>query len=336
MNHRCAGFRAGLRTGAVAALVVLLFAACATVPKRSPSEWLGVLPANASMYVSFAAKGSADLVKKALAGAGPDFQDVGTLMDRTERLVAAITLTRGAPARFDVAALGSYPSGIIAMRLRGNKEWSETATPGGKYWQWSKAGLQMSIPNDGILLASNGGIERLLGHWASPIVLTIPPDAAQDMLKSDFVLYMPELPGNLTESAAQKGMSLPIQEVWLNAVKGKDGYVLSGTVNTGTEREAKILALALRLGLVAWMRSQNIPGAAERLGPVTVQPVGLQVKLAGLQVTNEEIIPLFLSFVKGLNQPAAPAATPAPAPAPEPAPAPPPDTDSTSGASETE
>ena len=45
---------------------------------------------------------------------------------------------------------------------------------------------------------------------------------------------MPELPGNLTESAAQKGMSLPIQEVWLNAVKGKDGYVFSGTVNTTT------------------------------------------------------------------------------------------------------
>ena len=56
-----------------------------------------------------------------------------------------------------------------------------------------------------------------------PSALSIPPDAAQDMQKSDFVLYMPELPGNLTESAAQKGMSLPIQEVWMNAVKGELG-----------------------------------------------------------------------------------------------------------------
>ena len=42
---------------------------------------------------------------------------------------------------------------------------------------------------------------------------------------------------------------------------------------------------------------------AQRLAPVTIKPVGLQVRLAGLRVTNDEIIPLFLSFVKGLNAP---------------------------------
>lgn len=294
-------------TLSAAALVLLLLASCATVPQRTPSEWLGVLPEDATMYVSFSVTGSADLIRKALKDAGPDFQDVGSLMDRTKRLVGAVTLAKGASARFDVAALGGYPSGIIGLRLRGNKEWKETSSPSGTYWQWSKAGLQMGIPNNGILLASNGGIERLLSRWASPIALTIPPDAARDMLNADFVLYMPELPGKLTESAAQKGMSLPIQEVWMNAVKGKGGYELSGTVNTSSEREAKVVALALRLGLVAWMRSQSVPDAAERLKPVTVSPVGLQVKLAGLHVTDAEIIPLFLSFVKGLNASTAPA-----------------------------
>jgi hypothetical protein len=297
-----------LRLGPAAGALLLFLAACATVPQRTPADWLGVLPENATMYVSFSVSGSANLVRKALKDAGPDFQDVGTLMDRTNRLVAAVTLAKGTPARFDVASMGSYPSGIIGMRLRGNKEWKEATTPSGKYWQWSKAGLQMGIPNDGILLASNGGIERLLSRWASPIPLSIPPDAAQDMLKSDFVLYMPELPGNMTESAAQKGMSLPIQEVWLNAVKGRDGYELSGTVNTSSEQKAKVLALALRLGLVAWMRSQSLPDAAERLKTVTITPVSLQVKLAGLHVTDAEIIPLFLSFVKGLNAPPEPEA----------------------------
>jgi hypothetical protein len=301
-----------LRIPTAAAMVLLSLASCATVPRRTPSEWLGVLPMDATMYVSFSVTGSADLIRKALKDAGPDFQDVGSLMDRTKRLVGAVTLKQGTPARFDVAALGGYPSGIIGMRLGGNKEWKEIASPSGKYWQWSKAGLQMGIPNNGILLASNGGIERLLSRWAAPIALTIPPDAAQDMLGSDFVLYMPELPGNLTESAAQKGLSLPIQEVWMNAVKGKDGYELSGTVNTGSEKEAKVLALALRLGLVAWMRSQSVVDFAERLKPVTVSPVGMQVKLAGLHVTDVEIIPLFLSFVKGLNAPPAPAPDQAP------------------------
>ena len=290
-----------------AAVVLVLLASCATVPKRSPAQWLGILPEDATMYVSFAVTGSADLVRKALKEAGPDLQDVGSLLDRTQRLVAAVTLTKGTPVRFDVAALGGYPSGIIGMRLRGNKEWAETSGTSGKYWQWSKAGLQMVIPNNGILLASNGGIERLLSHWTSPVALSIPPDAALDMQSSDFVLYMPELPGNLTESAAQKGMSLPIQEVWLNAQKGKSGYELSGTVNTSSGQKAQVLAIALRLGLVAWLRSQNIVDAGERLKTVTVTAAGLQVKLAGLHVTNEEIIPLFLSFVKGVGSAPEPA-----------------------------
>lgn len=253
------------------------------------------------MYVSFSVTGSADLIKKALKDAGPDLKDVSSLLDRTKRLVAAVTLTKGLPARFDIAALGGYPSGLIGMRLRGNKEWAEAKSPSGKYWQWSKAGLQMVIPDNGILLASNGGIEGLLSRWTSPSSLSIPPDAALDMQNADFVLYMPELPGGLTESAVQKGMSLPIREVWLNAVKGKSGYELSGTVNTSSEQNAKVLAFALRIGLVAWMRSQNMADAAERLKPVTVTAVGVQVKLAGLHVTDDEVVPLFLSLVTGLG-----------------------------------
>jgi len=299
-----------LRRALPAAAGLLLLASCTSVPSRAPSEWMGVLPENATMYLSFSVAGSADVIKKALKGAGPDLQDVSTLMDRTSRLVGAVTLERGSPARFDVVALGSYPSGIIGMRLRGNKEWKETPSAYGAFWQWSKAGLQMGIRNDAVLLASNGGIETLLSRWGSPVTLTIPPDAALDMKKSDFVLYMPELPGNLAESAAQKGMSLPIQEVWMNAVKVKGGYVLSGTVNTGSEEKARVVALALRLGLVAWMRSQQVPEAAERLKTVTVGPVGLQVRLAGLQVTDEEIVPLFLSFIKDLGSAPAPAAAP--------------------------
>ncbi len=297
-----------------AAAAALVLASCASVPSRLPSEWMGVLPENATMYLSFSVAGSADVIKKALKGAGPDLQDVSTLMDRTSRMVGAVTLSPGAPARFDVVALGNYPSGIIGMRLRGSKEWKETATAQGSYWQWSKAGLQMGIPNNGILLASNGGIETLLARWGTPVTLTIPPDAVADMKKSDFVLYMPELPGNLTESAAQKGMSLPIQEVWMNAVKVKGGYDLSGTVNTSSEQKAKVVALAVKLGLVAWLRSQQGPEAAERLKTVTVSPTGLQVKMTGLQVTDEEIVPLFLSLLGSLSRPPAPPAEDAAAP----------------------
>jgi hypothetical protein len=296
--------RSGL---AVAAAALLVLASCASVPQREPSEWLGALPTDATLYASLSVTGSKDLLKKILADAGKDFKDVASLTDMTNRLVCSVTLVKGSPVRLSVVALGNYPSGIIGMRLGGNKEWSKASTPDGGYWQWSKAGIQVSLPNNAILLASNGGIGELLAGWRTPSVVAMPPDVAYDMKTADLVLYMPVLPGGLAENADSKGVHLPIQEVWLNAVKAQAGYDISGTANTGSEREAKILTLALKLGIVAWMRTQNIPNVAERLKTITVTPNGLQVKLAGLHLSDDEIIPLFLSLMKGFS-PAEPAA----------------------------
>jgi hypothetical protein len=284
--------------------VLLTLASCATVPQRPSSEWLGVLPADATIYVSLSVSGSGELIRKALKSAGPDLQDVNTLVDMTKRLVCSVTLAKGTPARFAVVALGGYPGGLIGMRLSGNKEWTQKKGPAGPHWEWAKLGIQMSIPNNGILLASNGDIDSLLAHWAAPLPLVLPPEVASDMERTDIVLYMPELPGGLQQSAAQNGVHIPLKEIWLNAVKFKGGYTFSGTANTSSGQEAELLTLILRLGIVGWMRSENLPDTAERLKMISVSPSGSQVKLAGLRFTDEEVIPFFLSLLKGLSPPA--------------------------------
>jgi hypothetical protein len=290
--------------GACAAAILL--ASCATVPQRTSSEWLGVLPAGATAYASLAVRGSADFIKKALKDAGPGFQDVGSLVDMTKRLVCSVTVAKGSPARFSVVGLGNYPSGLIGLRLSGNKDWKWRKGASGPYWEWSKAGIQMTIPNNGILLAANGAVDALLARWGAPVPLTVPPDVAGDMETTDLVLYLPELPGGLAQSAEASGMRIPIKEIWVDAARGQGGYALTGTANTGSEKEAKLLALVLRLGLVAWLRSENVPNVADRLKTVTVTAGGVQVKLAGLQFSEDEIIPLFLSLVKGLSPEEAP------------------------------
>jgi hypothetical protein len=260
-----------------------------------------VLPNDATLYASLSVAGSAELIKKALKDAGPAFNDVGTLVDRTQRMVCSVTLVNGETARFSVVALGSYPPGIIGMRLAGNKDWAQMKSPAGTHWEWKKAGLQVSIPNSAILLASNGAVDQLLSRWSAPPVLAMPSDVAHDMEGTDLVLYMPELPGGLAESAAQNGVHIPIQEVWLDAVKAPGGYNVFGTANTSSEKEAKLVTLVLRLGIVAWMRTNQVSNIAERLKTVNVTAIGPQVKLTGLVFTEAEIIPMFLSLVKGLS-----------------------------------
>jgi hypothetical protein len=289
------GLKALARGGAC--LVVLALAACVTVPERTQSEWLGALPADATAYVSLTVPGSSSMIKKILAKAGPGTEDIGTLLDMTQRLVCSVTLGKDAAPRFSAVALGGYPAGIIGMRLGGNKEWARKSGPTGSYWEWSKNGVQMSIPGNSLLLAANGDMDLLLARWSSPLPLAVPADVAADMEKTDLVLYMPELPGNLAESAAQKGLRLPIQEIWVDALKVSGGYDISGTANTGSAQEAKILSLALKLGLVAWMRTEKISDTASKLKTIVVSPVGIQVKLSGLHLSEDEVIALFLSVI---------------------------------------
>ena len=103
------------------------------------------------------------------------------------------------------------------------------------------------------------------------------------------VLYLPELPGGIGERGDPRRCP-PIQEVWLSAAKAHRvrGH---GHREHGSEREAKLVALVLRLALVAWMRTQNLPNAAERLKAVSISADGTQVKLSGLASTMTRSCP---------------------------------------------
>jgi hypothetical protein len=307
-----------LRLASACCAALVFLAACATIPQRTTSEWAGVLPPGATLYASLAVKGSADFIKRLLKESGPGAQDLNALIDRTDRMVASVTLSRGEQPQFSVVALGSYPSAFIGMRLAGNKEWARKSGDTGGWWEWGKVGLQMSIPNDAIMLAANGDVQSLLARWGSPRPLPVPADVAEDMQKMAFVLYMPELPGGMTENAEKNGVHLPIQDVWMSASKAPGAYVVSGTANTTTEKEAKLLTLVIRLGVVAWMRTQNVPNTSERLKSISVVPVGTQVRLSGMRVGEDELIPLFLALLKSMSPPPEPPEEPAgAAPLPE-------------------
>ncbi len=290
-----------------AAFGLLLIASCATVPQRSPVEWMGVLPGDATMYISVSVPQSADLIRKTLKESGPAFNDVITLSDMTKRLLVSVTVTKGAPMRFAAVAMGGYPSVLIGMSLSGKKEWKQVSLPEGNFYLWNKANLQLSIPNGSILLAANGDMPTLLSRYKSPVPLPIPSEVASDMTKTDIVLYMPQLPGGIGEGGTDQPVAaesdarphLPIREVWVDAMKTKDGYLLGATVNTGTEKQAQVLSLVLRIGIVAWMKTNNVPQAAERLRGISVSPQGTSVLVKGIAVRDGEIMPLILTLLNG-------------------------------------
>ena len=66
------------------------------------------------------------------------------------------------------------------------------------------------------------------------------------MVRTDFVLYMPELPGGLGQGPVEQPVAeesgtarLPIREVWLDAMKTRAATSSAATVNTTSEQKAK-------------------------------------------------------------------------------------------------
>jgi hypothetical protein len=304
-RHRARGHRKGflvkirctaLAAGAAAAAALLL-AGCATAPVRPAAQWLGVLPDSATLYVSLDVGRSADVLRSALGQAGPDVQKVEPLLERTRRLYAAVETAAGSSPRISMVAIGSYPAGLIRSRLCGSRSWKTVKSPAGKYYVSSKAGLQVGVPGGYAVLASTGSMETLLARFAAPIAPAMPLEAAEGMDQADLSLYLPELPGSLpgTPGAA----TLPIREVWLEARRADDRYEVAGTCNTASERDARSLVLLLKLGLVAWMRSQGLADVSGRLSTVTVAAEGTQVRLAGLSFAKDELVPVLLSLAGG-------------------------------------
>jgi hypothetical protein len=281
-----------------AAALSLFLASCATVPERPMEQWLGLLPDSGTLYVSMSVQPMSAALKKAFKDAGPAFKDLGTIVDMTKKMYASVTLVPEQAPRFSAVALGNYPSFFVGFRLGTSADWKGKSSEAGSWFENAKAGLQVSVPADSVLVASTGDIETLIPRLRESPAMPVPPDVARDMEQSDLVLYLPELPSSITEKAAGT-MRIPVKQVWLTARKVAAGYEVGGTANTETEKDAKLLAVVMRLALVAWLRSQALENPGERLSRVTVQPQSNQLVLSGLSFTDEEIVPVILSLISG-------------------------------------
>ncbi len=288
-------FRRAAAAGATALLLAL--AGCATAPVRPAAQWLGVLPGDATLYLSLDVPASADVIQAALKTADPDVREMGPLLERMNRLYAAVALAEGSPPRLSAIALGSFPAGMIRSKLCGSRAWDTVKSPAGKYYTNVKSGLQVSVPGPWAVLVSAGSMDGLLARFAMPVAPAMPPEVADDMESADLVLYLPSLPGGLGGAASGAGAaSVPIREVWLQARREGDRYLVSGACNTASERDARSVVLLVKLGLVQWLRSQNLPDVGERLKTVTVAAEGQQVKLAGLAFGKDELVPVLLGL----------------------------------------
>ena len=166
------------------------------------------------------------------------------------------------------------------------------------FYRSSSAGLDVKVPQSGLVLFSNDDIEKVYRKTYRERELFIPYDVSQRMAESLFGIYMekPHDIGFLTDQIPE-AMLLSMNSIWLVLNGVKDDYRVSGVLLLSTEQASRVLGTTLRLNYLKTIRKLEVPieGWKEH-----IDEDGKTITLAGMYISNEEVYDLLSTVLDSI------------------------------------
>jgi len=333
-NDRAAGGKARpLRTGragvvrgsaaAAAVVVALLVAGCATLPPlAAPRDegWYGVLPSGGGAYLSIAVGANRAVVKELLSESGVSQGAMQEVIDRTDRVIWCVgrpgAKRPGTPPPFAAVATGSYPKGLVDLRLGASGQWNRVAAPlsgsaGGTnpvtwWWENRTNGLQLVLASRTIAFLSNGEIGAVVARLTGPESHAVPRAVRERLDAADFALYLPH-PEDLLQASAPFGEMVPVEGlvITVNRAMGSaadSDWVATGYVTMRSPRDARVFAVALKLLIASQgMGEGAFGGIPLPLVQARVIVDGPTIELSNMRIGRDRLGELFAGFVNQMG-----------------------------------
>ena len=287
-----------MKKSLVLILPVVILVSCATLPPERPAGgWIGVLPPESTFFLSLNIPYSGELLLSILKEKNISAPEIHSIMDRTERIYAGVHLSRITPTAFSLVALGNYPAFLVNIPLKANKEWQKVESPR-PYWQQANGILQVAVPENNLVFAANGSIERMLNKLENPGSNPFPWEAVWEMERADALIFFPVLPSTDREAGLER---LPIKEVWISAYrsasKEEPTYELLGVFNLIEVKNKRAVEALFRLLMVAWLRKAEVSSPVEQLKSLKISVSAERVRISGLRFSEAEIVDFFGLFL---------------------------------------
>jgi hypothetical protein len=264
-------------------------ASCATPPPQKPvSTWLGMLPAESSLLISIKnVKGTRPLLNGLLGRMKLDVPDVRTLLDKTEKIFAAVTFSEKGPLLFSILLIGRYPRAWISFGMGFNKNWRRAASSAG-YWEHKKTKLKLAHHAGYMIILSNGNMEKLLSLSRQPEPGTYMQEIALALDTADGFFLFPRFCDNaIPRDIPINTKKLPIREVWFGIETEKHKFSVRGAFNLGEKKNAELFLTTFKTFIIWLMRNAHVAKFVPR---VEVAVDSHLVRVVGSLFTKEEVL----------------------------------------------
>ncbi|MFP4510173.1 MAG: hypothetical protein ACLFNQ_08580 [Spirochaetaceae bacterium] len=265
--------------------IVLSVLGCAATAGVAPGQVEAALPSDATASVTFRPERLGPSFERLIASFGVYTDEISDVLQRSERIIAAIGVD-GEPNAFFAVAEGSYPAGWVRMGLSLSRSWRRENAPSAgryaRYYQERNGPSQIAVPSSRVLVFSNGRVAQMLqglGAFSSgPDVLTLDPTA-------ELGVRLPRITPELRSRLPREVRSLPFETVEL-LIHGReddpDAYTISGDVGFTTEQAAQVFNVVGRL-VIATLAE----GVDRR--DISVERTERRIRFDGMRVTDDTL-----------------------------------------------
>jgi hypothetical protein len=247
-----------------------------------PEEWVGILPPESTVFASL----DVGSFHALLAPLFPTERS-RRLLDRTERVYGGISVTEQGNADFSLVGIGEYSSARLRIPLCLSREWRRIE---GAYWAQKGKSLEIALPDNGLFLAANGGMPRLLARYAARPGYPLPYEVGGRMSAAELLLFFPALPAALNDLEL-----LPLEAAWLEAVRAGEEVrfsavlVLKDPEAVAESADQRRVEALFRLALAVWLRRENRTDLAGALKDLKIRAGDGRLRLEGIRFSMDEI-----------------------------------------------
>ncbi len=285
--------------------VLLLGTGCATTPpKRAAFEWLGSLPPDAAVYLSFRTDQNKPLVAEITKLAGKAKNAIQSVFDRTQKLYAGIypfPEDGVAPGKVEFSAyiLGNYPKGMIEGSLSESKGWTKGLGGPVSFWKHKETGVELSVPTDYLMCITTNNMNSLLRGLGSGSGRRFPADAEEMFESADASVYLPN-PGKdiFPRISGDASRVFPVQDGWIGFKRGKSGYEASAVFVCETAKDARAFGTILKILFLSWSKKPDSPGFTKAVGSLKISAQENKLIITDVPVSENEFIDLFQVFLQ--------------------------------------
>ena len=240
----------------------------------------------------------------------PDDAAVDYLTSITNRLsVSAILPAFQEDGTYNSSEIGFYGAleGNLSMPLLqtvlcvGN-EWERVVTDSFSYWENSINGLQIAVPENGIAIFSQYGMDEVYRKTYVQRDIFVPMEIA-DRINNGFIgLYVekPRYLFSLLEGVIPYTLLVSIESIWITVDSDNDSYSLYGVIETTQKAATTVISLTLKKKYLEKIR--KLEEKPENWKESILVDSSEEIIINNMEIDIDELIMLIQTLIDMTNQ----------------------------------